>query len=55
MLYANVVSEIVIAIPYNLLAFTGSMMLLLSPKDAAADEGVASDEGVTSGATINKV
>ena len=41
-LYANIISEIVIAVPYNLLAFTGSMMLFLCPKDSTSEnEGEA--------------
>ena len=36
-LYANIVSEIVIAIPYNLLAFGGSLHLLCCPQDAGAE------------------
>ena len=32
-LTANIVSEIIVAIPYNLLAFIGSMKLLMSPED----------------------
>ena len=43
-LYANIVSEIVIAIPYTLLALVGSLMLLLCPKDGVS-EGAPQHEG----------
>ena len=43
-LYANIVSEIVIAIPYTLLALVGSLMLLLCPKDGVS-EGAPPHEG----------
>ena len=36
-LVANVISEIVITIPYNVFAFVGSLMLLLCPRDVAPE------------------
>ena len=37
-LYANVVSEIIVAFPYPLLAFVGSVMLLYFPKDVSGED-----------------
>ena len=51
-LYANIVSEIVIAIPYNLLAFVGSLHLLCRPQDAGA-EGQGAQQLVANDRTEN--